>query len=344
MNSARAVAGATIRAAGAISPRWGAAVALPVFGRVAQPRPVTERDLPTMLRARRSVIRIPGLDRHGVDVCAYEWGGGSRTIALAHGWDGRASQFAALVRELVAEGFRVAAFDAPRHGDSGGRRPYLVDWVDALAALQQRRGRFHAVIGHSFGGLAALVGAADAGVAIGRGRRDDVRESMSSRDLPRFETDRVVSIAAPADADALFRQFRAMLGYSQAIDGALRAAFVRRYFAGGDPFAWASAVSQPIPAGTGMLVLHDRDDRMMPFGQSARIAAANPHAHVVATSGLGHNRLLAADQVLDAVLAFVGTETPVRTAAAEGDASPPRAREAHSARPAAPMPRVPVRS
>ncbi|WP_194397182.1 alpha/beta fold hydrolase [Microbacterium atlanticum] len=278
-----ATAGASVRAAGALSPRWGAALAMPLFGRVAKPRPVHADHEPTMARARRGSVTIAGIDRRGVEVDTYEWGAGDRTVLLAHGWDARASQFAPLVRELVADGYRVVAFDAPAHGGSAGRRTYLVDWIHVFAALQQRHGDFEAVVGHSFGGLAALVGVAGG-----------------------IRSARVVTIAAPADADALLAGFQAGLGYSDAVSRRMRELFASRYFAGDpDPFAWLSSVRRPLPAAVPLLIVHDRGDRLVPFTEAERIAAAHPAARLLPTSGLGHNRLLAADVVLDAVLAHV---------------------------------------
>ena len=55
---------------------------------------------------------------------------------LSHGWDGRASQFSVLARDLIAEGYRVVSFDAPAHGASAGRRTYLVDWLDGAGMWQ----------------------------------------------------------------------------------------------------------------------------------------------------------------------------------------------------------------
>ncbi|WP_426323109.1 alpha/beta fold hydrolase [Microbacterium sp. E-13] len=296
MDLALTAAGASVRAAAALSPRWGAAVALPLFGHVAPPRPVRVDDEPTMWRARRGRLRIPGIDRRGTEVETYEWGSGGRTVVLAHGWDARASQFAPLVRELVAEGHRVVAFDAPAHGASVGRRTYLVDWLDIFSALQERFGSFEAVVGHSFGGLAALVG-----VAGGIGAQ------------------RVVTVAAPADADALLTQFQAGLGYSDAVSVRMRELFASRYFPGErDPFAWLSSVRRPIPAAVPLLIVHDRGDRLVPFAEAERIAAAHPGARILETSGLGHNRILAADVVLDAVLEHIAA--PIAAPAAESSA------------------------
>ncbi|MFD4958718.1 alpha/beta fold hydrolase [Microbacterium sp. NPDC058389] len=286
MNPALRLPAAAVRTAGAVSPRLGAAVAMPMFAHVAKPRPVSDDDAPTMSLARGRTIRIPGIDRRGVDVAVYEWGRGPRTVVLSHGWLGRASQFSALVRELVAEGCRVVAFDAPAHGGSGGRRTYLPDWLATYAELQQRYGGFDAMVGHSFGGLATLVATAG-----------------------EVEAARAVTIAAPADVDELFRGFQRMLGHSDAVSAGLRERFAARYFPGDpDPFSWLSTVRRPLPAGAPLLVVHDEGDRVVPFGESGRIAAANPGAAVLPTTGLGHNRILAADVVLDAVVEFVTAE------------------------------------
>lgn len=283
MNLALTVTSSTIRAAGAVSPRWGSAVVMPLFAHIDKPRPVHPDDAPTMSRARRAVVRIPGITRRGVDVQTYEWGTGPRTVVLAHGWNGRGSQFSRLVRELVAEGYRVVAFDAPAHGETAGRHSFLVDWVDVLLTLQARHGSFAAIVGHSFGGLATLVGVAGG-----------------------VDASRVVTIAAPADADLLLRQFQRTFAYSDAVSASLRARFASRYFPGDpDPFAWLSSVRRPMPAGTPLLVVHDERDRMVPFAESERIASAHPGAEVLVTSGLGHNRILGADVVLDAVLEFL---------------------------------------
>ncbi|WP_109209711.1 MULTISPECIES: alpha/beta hydrolase [Microbacterium] len=291
MDLALNAAGFYVRTAARLSPRWGAAVAMPLFGHVARPRPIHDDDEQTMSRARRGTLRIAGVDRRGVDVETYEWGGGGRTVVLAHGWSGRASQFSMLVRDLVAEGYRVVAFDAPAHGASGGRRTYLVDWLDVFTLLQERYGSFDAIVGHSFGGLAALVGVA--------GGTDAAR---------------VVTIAAPADADLLLEQFQAMLRYPDAVSARMRDRFASRYFPGqSDPFAWLSSVRRPLAAGVPLLVVHDEGDRMVPFGEARRIASANPGAELLATTGLGHSRILTADLVLDAVLAHV--QAPIAAAA-----------------------------
>src|SRR6478609_3042547 len=117
-----AAARRTVAAASAVSPRLGGRVALGAFFATGRRMPVRADDIETHLRAQRGRVVV-----RGHDLATYRWGGGDRTVLLLHGWRGRASQFAPLVRELVAEGFHVVAFDAPAHGDSPGRNTDIRD-------------------------------------------------------------------------------------------------------------------------------------------------------------------------------------------------------------------------
>lgn len=303
MSLVRTLTARAVRSASAVSPRWGARIALPLFARVAPPRPIDPVDVPTMWRARRSTLRIPGADGRGTDVAVYEWGAaGGEVVVLAHGWDGRTSQFATLVRELIGDGYRVVAFDAPAHGESAARNTYLLDWVHVLLSLQERHGRFAAVVGHSFGGLATLV-------AVGRG----------------VAADRVITVAAPADADHLLMQFQNIVGLDDRTVAELRTRFSRRYFPGSDdPFSALSPLRRPFPQSSRLLLVHDETDRVVPFSEATRIAAAHPGASVLVTSGFGHTRILRSGPFLDAVQDSLATPAPpTRTV----DGGAPRATE-----------------
>ncbi|MFB6611104.1 alpha/beta hydrolase family protein [Agromyces sp. NPDC056379] len=283
MSAASAIA-TGVRAASRVSPDLGAALALPLFMRVGRRTPVAGTDLATHRAARRGSVRIPGLRRTGVDVVTYEWGAGERTVLLAHGWQSRASVFGPLIRELRSEGFRVLAFDAPANGDSPGRGTYLVDHLDVIAELTRREGPWHALVGHSFGSLAALVATHDG-----------------------IPTTRVVGIAGAADPRIFVDGFGEMLGLDARTRDALAARFADRVLTGEpDPFERYSAVRHPLPSATPLLLVHDRGDRRVPFAESERLLAANrDHARLLATEGLGHNRVLRADATLDAVMEFL---------------------------------------
>src|SRR5690242_12401939 len=137
IDAARAV----IRAARSVSPRLGAQVAYRTFFSTSPRLRVHPRDAATMRAAARGRMKV-----RGTRVVTYRWGDVGPVVVLAHGWRGRASQFAPLVRSLIADGHRVVAFDAPAHGASRGHRTDVRDWIAAFAELQGRYGPFRAVI------------------------------------------------------------------------------------------------------------------------------------------------------------------------------------------------------
>ena len=297
--SARLLA-AGVRAAGPLLPGMSARLALRLFFTTAPRMAVRDADLVTHREARRERIRL-----HGSEVVVYHWGRGERTVLLMHGWQGRASQFAPLVRELVAEGFHVTSFDAPAHGASGGRSTDLRDWVEVASLLRRAEGPFHAIVGHSFGGLAALAAA------------------RTTAPAPR-----VAVIAGAASPAAFLAEFSRALRLGPAVTERFERRFAARFGLDAAGVAAAyDAVRDPLPAGTALLVAHDRADRRMPDADALRLHAAHDgRSTLLRTDGLGHNRILQADAVLDAVLDLARTDagpiTVVTTARTPGIVPP----------------------
>lgn len=279
MPSASTLLVRTLPAVGRLSPRLAGDLAYRLFFSTRPRMAVRAADAATHDDARRGTLLV-----RGTPVTTYTWGTGPRTVLLLHGWRGRASQFAPLVRELVAEGFRVVAFDAPAHGSSGRRHTDIRDWVDAAEQLDRTHGPFSALIGHSFGGLAALTVARWSG-----------------------SVPAVAVVAGAAAPDAFLAQFVRDLRLDAATADRLRTRFLRRLRL--DPATATErydAAAHPLPTGTTLLIVHDRGDRRMPDHDALRLHAAHPaRSRLVRTVGLGHTRVLSADPTLDAVVALV---------------------------------------
>lgn len=206
------------------------------------------------------------------------WGTSGPRILALHGWEGRAAQFRRLGERLALRGYQLIALDAPAHGRSPGLDADPVVFADALQEAAAELGPLHAVVGHSMGGASAMY-------ALSRG-------------LPSL---RSVSIAAPAGlAGVLSRMSRHLR---------LTETGRRRFFAlmqsrtGLAPEALdidqlAADIGQP------MLVVHDRDDPVIPFGDAERIARAT-QAELFATRGLGHREVLRDDAVLERIVGFL---------------------------------------
>lgn len=267
-----------------LPPGIAAAAALPFFMSVGARRPVQPDEEHVNLVAERSRIKVPGLHGRGGEAVAYAWGSGDRPVLLVHGWGGRASQFAPLVRELRYARHSVVAFDAPAHGAAPGERTYILDFIGAMRELERRHGPFGAVVAHSFGSLATLVAIAE-GLSAGR----------------------VATVSGMADADHLVASFAAAAGLAPAAEVALHERFARRIFPDEpDVYGRFSAVRNPLPASVPLLVVHDAADRRVPAAESERLVAANGgHATLVRTRGLGHQRILADQDVIARITEFV---------------------------------------
>jgi pimeloyl-ACP methyl ester carboxylesterase len=278
MHPAITLAVAGLRAADRVSPALAGRLALPLFRQVRPALPVRPGDRAVHEHAERGTITV-----RGRDIVTYAWGHGPETVLLVHGWRGRASQFGPIVRELRAEGYRVIAFDAPANGESAGRHTDIRDYLAAIDELQRRHGMFRLIVGHSFGALAALTA---------------VREGTATRG--------VVAIAGMADARYLVDSFAARVGLGTASADVLAVEFTERVLPGvAEPYARFDAVTDPLPAGVPLLVVHDRGDREVAVGESLRLHEAHgERSRLVLTEGAGHSRVLGADATLDAVTAF----------------------------------------
>ena len=290
---------ASLRAADRVSPALAAALAMPLFRQVRPALPVRPGDRAVHEHAVRGTMTV-----RGREIVTYSWGRGAETVLLVHGWRGRAAQFGATVRELRAEGFRVVAFDAPANGDSAGRYTDIRDYVAAIEESQQRHGMFRAIVGHSFGSLAALTA---------------VREGTATRG--------VVAIAGMADARYLVDSFATRVGLGAASADALARDFARRVLPDvAEPYARFDAVADPLPAEVPLLVVHDRGDREVAASESQRLHAAHgERSRLLLTEGSGHSRVLAADATLDAVVAFVTGGLPALDAAGLAEHAVPAA-------------------
>jgi pimeloyl-ACP methyl ester carboxylesterase len=221
------------------------------------------------------------IPHHGKALPAWRWGTGASVILLVHGWEGRGSQLAAFVEPLVARGFSVVTFDVPGHGDAPAGRSSIVDHARAVASAGAYLGRLHAIIGHSVGGAAALY-ATRLGLRV----------------------DRLALVAPPVSPQRFAAGFGKLLGLDAGVQRGLVRRLERRYgvrMEDLDVRADAAGFDGPV------LVVHDRGDRVVPIEDGEVIATAAEGGRLVATHGLGHQRVLRAPEVLGAVVPFVAS-------------------------------------
>lgn len=294
MPPAKRLIATSLRALARTAPPLAAEVATRLYFRVGPPAAVRPQERAVHEAARRTTIRHRRLATTGrtpVDVVVYAWGEpGAPGVLLVHGWQSRASFFAPLVEDLVAAGLRVVAYDAPAHGDSGGRRRTLVDDVAIIRRLSDAEpAAWEGVVGHSAGALAGGIALAD-GVAARR----------------------FTSLSGSASASAASDGFFALTGLPRSLRPRFDDVARRRRFPDvPDVYERYDLTRRPVPGAVPTLLLHDTDDRQVPYRQAELLLAAHADsAELVTTTGLGHNRIVRDDAVRRRILDHLTAPVP----------------------------------
>ncbi|HEY7216420.1 MAG TPA: alpha/beta fold hydrolase [Thermoanaerobaculia bacterium] len=265
---------AFFRTAGPGFPKLAGAVASRLF--VTPPRPkVSPRVAGILTRGERFTVRW----RRG-SLRAWSWGDGP-TVLLIHGWGGYGAQFASFIPALEAAGYHAVAIDGPAHGASDGRRTNLLEFAEAIQCVAAEIGPLAGVVAHSFGGASTAL-AMSRGLAPGR---------------------RVVFIAPASDPVVATQRFAAALALPDSALRAMRSRLERRIGVRFEELRIPRLVADfDVP----LRVVHDREDREIPWEEGSAIAAAWPAAELVTTRGLGHYRILHDPEVIRGAVEFLG--------------------------------------
>lgn len=220
----------------------------------------------------------PPLRHEGLKLARWTLGSGPRVL-LVHGWNSRGSHLLGFAQPLVDAGFSVTLFDLPGHGDSGGHASSVVHAARALRTMRTALGDIHAVIGHSMGSAAALLAFAN-GLLV----RRSVHLAGPSSLTPMVKGIAKAQGLGPADAAAFAGWVEGFIG--------VRIASV-------DLERLQHGLRHP------GLIVHDPEDRTVPFAASQALHAAWAGSRLEPVSGLGHRRLLADADVIARSVAFI---------------------------------------
>ncbi len=241
--------------------------------------PPRQWELPLLATAERITLRF-GLS-------ALRWGQGP-TVLMMHGWEGRPTQFAALIEALVAAGHTVVSLEGPAHGRSPGRQAHVALFARALLEAAAELPPLRAVIGHSMGGASVLL-------ALQWGLR----------------TEAAVSIAAPAQLLGVLRGFAQRLG----MPTRARAAFIRQVEQDvGLQVARldVNGYQLELPG----LIVHASDDPLVAASEAQLIHKAWFDSRLLMLEEGGHQRVLADPLLVEGVLELLArAATPARQSA-----------------------------
>jgi pimeloyl-ACP methyl ester carboxylesterase len=240
-----------------------------------EPRPAEEAFLSTGTRL--------SVRSEGQNLAVWAWGHGPVAV-LVHGWGSRAGRFSSIAAALTEARFRVVVFDAPAHGASMGNQASLPQFARALQAVADAVGPVDSLVGHSLGGAAVSLA---------------MRQGLAARRVVLLAPAADVVLFSHAFADHLRLPSRARTVMRQNLESRLRFRFEELHI---------PTLAREMTASA--LVIHDREDTDVPFGQGEEIAHAWPGAQLVATTGLGHRALLRDPDVIRRAVGFLAAEGP----------------------------------
>jgi pimeloyl-ACP methyl ester carboxylesterase len=217
--------------------------------------------------------------------------GSSRAAVLVHGWGGDRSDLHIVETALVYHraGFNVLMLDLRAHGGSGGDRITVGyrearDVRGALSWLRSRGFDPRDVVLHgwSLGGAAVVQAAPGTGVAA-------VVEEAAYADLVPLLRERLPEVSS---LPPFFTPGILLMG---------------RLFLGIDPWAVrpVEEAGQLYREGVPFMIIHSRDDEMIPFEHAESLAAAHPEATFWEIKGYGHVAAYEHPEYQERLLAFL---------------------------------------
>lgn len=202
-----------------------------------------------------------------------------KKILLVHGWQGRGTQLGRLVYPLREAGFHVIALDGPAHGDSPGKSTNVKMFADHLRDVAFEVGGLHGVIAHSFGAGATAI-------ALTEG----------------LQSNKVILVASPSNLQWVIDDFCQTMGMS----GRLATTFKKRLERwSGISVSDLNIASMGSRITTPALIVHDPEDKEVPFQSAKTIVESWPSATLLPLTNVGHRRVLKAPEFLQAAVDFL---------------------------------------
>jgi pimeloyl-ACP methyl ester carboxylesterase len=220
------------------------------------------------------------LNIHGIPIRLWIWGDSGPPILFIHGWSGRGTQITSFVKPLLDQGFRVISFDAPAHGESGGKKTNIFNIVDTFSEILNQLDPLYGVITHSMGAmiLAQLI-----------------KDKISPK--------KIVLICPPTTLEVMINNFQHQLQIPEKVKEKFRQLLIQDF--GEEAAEQISLLNKTHQFNCPVLIVHDENDPEIPWEDSEKLAQQIAQAEFFKTQGLGHIRVLYDRTVISKVSDFL---------------------------------------
>jgi pimeloyl-ACP methyl ester carboxylesterase len=206
----------------------------------------------------------------------------AKKLLILHGFESSIKKFDQYIIGFTDKGYEVIAFDAPAHGESGGRKITLPLYVEMIKTICQLYGPVQSFLAHSLGGLAAA---------------HFLETQSNNKDFS------LVLIAPATETNTSVDLF---FEYLQ-LDQEVRSEFDRLiYEKTGHPVEYFSIRRAAKKIKGPVLWFHDEDDLITPLSDVLKIKEQNPkNIKFIFTRGLGHRNIYRDNMVTREAIDFL---------------------------------------
>lgn len=261
-----------------LSPKKAAILSIKIFQK---PHFNKVRDREKDFLKNANIIRINHNDE---DIIIYQTGNKSgNPILTVHGWDSNPGSMSGITGNLVKNGFCVYSLNVPAHGISEKTSTNMFETSDIIIKTLKKIGDKKPVslVTHSFGSGAVSL-------ALQRSN---------------IEVNKMVFITSPDKLWDIFKDYADMIGLN---DKAFKymIEFTEQKFGRTFEQMQISKVLNDAKFND-LLLIHDKDDKILPFSNSKAIHSINTKSEIHSTNGKGHYRILWDDDVIKKITAFL---------------------------------------
>jgi len=274
---------------GLVSPQVAGKLAFNLF---CTPYPkYTKRKAPAIFHQANGIqVKVKGNGLHNIGsstLNGFEWRSNKpngKTVLIAHGYASYAYKFEQYIQPLLKMGCRVLCFDAPGHGLSQGKYINIVIYQEAIQEIIKDHGPIDYFIGHSLGAITLAM----------------VAETISHPQNHKF-----VLIAPATKTTTTFESYFNMMHLKEGIKAAFIEELQRHTH---HPVSFFEADRALAKYSGPVLWVHDQEDMVCPYKDLIDFKnKASENIKFLTTNGLGHNKVYKTQEVIDKIMAFLGS-------------------------------------
>lgn len=256
-----------------ISPKLAGKIALSLFSTPLEGRKFTENESEFL-----GTAFIEELKHNEHHIMTYRWLGKNKTILLVHGWESNAARWKPLIDILKKHHYNIVALDAPAHGRSGSKRFNAILYSEFIQVVSKKFNP-DIIIGHSVGGMATV---------------------FYQHKYQNSELEKIVLLGAPSNFTGIFNRYVKMMSYNHTVSKQMDLIVKEQYGQLPDYFSAANFTKAIKTKG---LIVHDEQDKIIPYQDAKHFKQQYTNAQLITTKGFGH--ALNSDTVYHTILKFV---------------------------------------